>query len=127
LGTGGCLGVVGFADGDGLDSFVSDSDRLDRQTSYKTEFLGRTVRDQLFQDLDRRVRLELLSMDGVVIMDHRGQLLAAGAIVQIDAGSSSGGGRSAAAQRLSKTGLGIKVSADGPITAFKSGSVILRA
>jgi hypothetical protein len=59
-------------------------------------------------------------------MDHRGRILTAGAIIEVQAGS-AGGGRTAAAKRLSGFGLGVKISADGPITAFKDGDVILRA
>ncbi len=79
-----------------------------------------------FDAIDRRLRLKPFSMDGAVILDHRGRVLAAGAIVSIGAGS-IGGGRAAAARRLSEFGLGIKISADGPITAYKSAAEILRA
>ena len=47
-------------------------------------------------------------MDGAVIFDHQGRVLAAGAIVQVPAGSISGGGSLAAAKRLRSMGMGIR-------------------
>ena len=77
-----------------------------------------------FQSLDRRLRQELLAMDGAVVLSHTGDVLTAGAIVNVPGGS-TGGGRRAAAKRLSKLGLGIKISADGPIIGFRRNEVIL--
>jgi hypothetical protein len=57
-------------------------------------------------------------MDGATILDYQGHILAAGAIVKVKAGS-EGGGRLAASKGLSKYGLGIKISSDGAIRAFK--------
>ena len=57
-------------------------------------------------------------MDGAVILRHTGEVLAAGSIVKVPSGS-AGGGRRAAAFQLSRLGLGIKISADGPITGFR--------
>jgi hypothetical protein len=56
-------------------------------------------------------------MDGATILDYRGNVLAAGAIVKVDAGS-DGGGRLLAAKTLAKYGLGIKISTDGEIRGF---------
>jgi len=47
-------------------------------------------------------------MDGAVIFDHQGRVLAAGAIVQVPAGSIGGGGSLAAAKRLRSMGMGIR-------------------
>jgi hypothetical protein len=73
-----------------------------------------------FQQLNRWQKLELLSMDGATVLGHEGDILAAGAIVKVPAGS-TGGGRLAAALELAKFGAAIKVSQDGPITAFGLG------
>ena len=64
------------------------------------------------------MRQELLSIDGATVILDDGQILSAGAILQIPAGS-SGGGRKAAAHVLAHYGLGVKVSNDGKISFWK--------
>jgi hypothetical protein len=78
----------------------------------------KTIIGQPFQALDRRLRQDILAMDGATILDYRGNVLAAGAIVKVDAGS-EGGGRLLAARTLGKYGLGIKISSDGEIRGFR--------
>lgn len=58
-----------------------------------------------------------MSTDGATVLDYTGRILAAGAILRVNAGS-PGGGRSAAARAICKCALGIKVSQDGPVTAY---------
>lgn len=70
--------------------------------------------------MDRRLRQELMAIDGATVLSHDGELLAVGAILKIPGGS-TGGGRLAAAKALGKLGLGIKVSQDGGITGFRLG------
>ncbi|MBQ6979193.1 MAG: hypothetical protein IJQ07_00950 [Clostridia bacterium] len=72
-----------------------------------------------FQHLDRKLRLELLSLDGATVLDSSGKILCVGAIVRIDGGS-DGGGRLAATKELAKYGLAIKISEDGGIQGFSS-------
>ena len=74
-----------------------------------------------FQDLDRRLRQELLAIDGATLIDQEGELLAVGAILKIPGGS-TGGGRLAAAIELSTLGLGVKVFQDGGISGFHDGN-----
>ena len=50
-------------------------------------------------------------------LDSDGYIVAVGAIIKINAGS-SGGGRLAAAKQLSEYGVAIKISADGTIEGF---------
>ena len=71
-----------------------------------------------FQDLDRRIRQELLALDVATPLDHNGQVLAVGTILKIQGGS-AGGGRLAAAQESGKLGLGITISQDGGILGFR--------
>ena len=71
-----------------------------------------------FQNLDRRLRQELLALDGAMVLDHLGNIVAAGAIISVPAGS-EGGGRTAAAKKGSSLGLGIKISEDGGISVYK--------
>lgn len=57
-------------------------------------------------------------MDGACIIDYSGNDCAIGAIIRNDSGS-SGGGRSAAAKKLSKfDGFAVKISTDGYIELF---------
>lgn len=70
-----------------------------------------------FDEVDRKLRTELISMDGACIIDQKGEICAIGAIIQNDSGS-SGGGRSAAAKKLSTYGMAVKISTDGYIEMF---------
>ena len=58
-------------------------------------------------------------MDGATVLKQSGEVVTAGSIVRVPSGS-MGGGRRAAALQLSKLGLAIKISADGPITGFRN-------
>ena len=62
-------------------------------------------------------------MDGATVLTHTGEVLTAGSIVRVPGGS-TGGGRRAAALQLSKLGLAVKISADGPITGFRKRKTI---
>lgn len=63
----------------------------------KRAFLQKVTGNSSFCSLDRRLRAELISMDGATIIKEDGRLLAVGAIIQNDSGS-YGGGRGAAAR-----------------------------
>ena len=89
--------------------------------------MSRLIDGRSFQDLDRRTRAELLSLDGAMVLAHTGTILAAGSIIEVPAGSVGGGGRTAAARRFSTLGLGVKVSQDGTITAYRNSERIFRA
>lgn len=117
--TGGCIAVVGRTTASQLPNYVNSDDIIAETGTAKTRLLAKAIRRDTFQAIDRRLRLELVSMDGATIISHQGNVLAAGAIVKVPSGSSGGGGRRAAAQQLSRLGLGIKISSDGPITGFR--------
>lgn len=70
-----------------------------------------------FQDIDRKLRCELISLDGACIVDREGKVYSFGAIIQNDSGS-SGGGRGAAARKLSAYGMAVKISTDGYIELY---------
>ena len=94
----------------------------------KKRLLKRKVVDALvdqkgFLEIDRKLRAELIAMDGACILDLKGRVCAVGAIIQNDSGS-SGGGRSAAAKKLSNYGLAIKISTDGYIELFIEGEPV---
>ena len=120
--TGGCLGVVRSGSIDAVAEIISPNDRLDTVlTSPKSKTIKAMVGSP-FQLLDRRLRQELLALDGATIISHEGEVLAVGAIISVPSGS-DGGGRRAAAIKASELGLGIKISEDGEITTFKGGRV----
>lgn len=76
-----------------------------------------------FSEIDRKLRAELISMDGACILDSKGEVCAFGAIIQNDSGS-SGGGRSAAAKKLSYHGMAVKISTDGYMELYVDGEPI---
>jgi hypothetical protein len=120
--TGGCLAVLSAGHAADADRMLKDGDRIANRSSVRTRLLDATVRGP-FHELDRRLRQELLSMDGATLVTHMGEVLAAGAIIRVPSGS-TGGGRRAAAVQLSSLGLAIKISADGPITGFRDRKTI---
>lgn len=114
--TGACICLVKSSKIHRVKKYVDNNDVIKRMSSPRSKILAACVgRD--FELLDRRLRLELVSMDGATVIGHDGTILAAGAIVEVPGGS-KGGGRRAATEALSRLGAAIKVSADGGITAF---------
>ena len=118
--TGACVGIVDRPDSVTWHDLVDKKDRILRGTSKKAQAIARTVQTKSFEELDRRIRQEILAIDGATVLSHTGEILAVGAILKIPAGS-AGGGRLAAAKALAEFGIGIKVSQDGSITGFRSG------
>lgn len=116
--TGACLGVVSSGSGRNWEKKVVEADRLALETSEKSKALAKVVAGRKFQELDRTLRQELVAIDGATVINHEGEVLAVGAILNIDGGS-TGGGRTAAATNLARLGLGIKISQDGRITAYR--------
>ena len=80
----------------------------------KVNTLRKMIGGKKFHELDRKFREELLGIDGATIIDHEGNIIAVGAIVQIDAGSNAGG-RLAATRTLAKYGVALKISMDSTI------------
>ena len=90
---------------------------LVEQKCTKAMTLRKLVDGKPFHELSRKLRQRLVSLDGATVIDNEGNIIAAGAILKIEAGS-EGGGRLAAATTLSKYGVAIKISQDGIIKAF---------
>ncbi|GAB3635721.1 hypothetical protein GCM10027422_13110 [Hymenobacter arcticus] len=99
------------------DETIKESDLIAAATSVKSQSVKRLIDGKKFQDLDRVLRKELLGIDGAVIINHQGDVIAAGAIIKIAAGS-TGGGRLAATKTLARYGSAIKISADGMVAAY---------
>ncbi|WP_417626369.1 hypothetical protein [Pararhodobacter aggregans] len=117
--SGACLGVVSSGSAGSWEKVIAETDRLDLKASVKSKALSKVVAGRKFHELDRTLRQELVAIDGATVITHEGKVLAVGAILQIDGGS-TGGGRTAAARALARLGLGIKISQDGGITAYRS-------
>lgn len=117
--TGGCIALL-TRDGERelrREKIVSASDMISTKKITRTKLLDKIAKKP-FQGIDRLIRQELLSMDGAVVLSNKGGIITAGAIIKVPSGS-TGGGRRAAAINLSKWGIGIKISSDGPIVGFK--------
>lgn len=118
-----------------LSFFTSIDEEVASITSYeefirtspctKTANLRKIIAGRKFYELNRKLRQELLSIDGATLLDSEGCVVAAGAIVMIEAGS-TGGGRLAATKTLARYGVAIKISADGGIQGFKMDKSKLR-
>ncbi|MEG1582283.1 MAG: hypothetical protein RR334_03945, partial [Clostridia bacterium] len=98
---------------------------LKEDDSVKIATIRGIVKGCKFNELSRKLRKELISIDGATILDYDGSIVAVGAIIQIEAGS-SGGGRLAAAKTLAKYGVSVKISADGKVQGFKMDRAKLR-
>ena len=108
---------------------VAPADRLDSAATVATT--GASRRDLLhllegraITDLDPSVLAALASLDGAMVTDRSGRLLAAGAILRhtstedVHSGDLIEGARTTAAMAASKFGAVLKVSEDGIITFF---------
>ncbi len=93
-------------------------DFLERNNCVKTIALRKLIADKKFYELTRKQREDLVALDGALIIDYDGTIVAAGAILKIEAGSSGGGGRLAATRSLAKYGVTIKISQDGMMQGF---------
>ena len=91
---------------------------LSKNCCFKSICLNQIIQGKKFHELSRKFRQEIVAMDGATIVDFDGSIIAAGAILKIEAGSISGGGRKAAAMALSKYGVAIKISQDGEFQGF---------
>jgi hypothetical protein len=122
--SGGCIGIVRkshFAEFT-RKCPVSEDDLLAAAAKIKPLSAAKLVSSRPFQCIPRLVRKELLGLDGAVVLQWDGVILAAGAILELnDVKRGNQGGRSAAAKVLSRYGLGIKVSEDGTISGYDLG------
>lgn len=73
---------------------------------------------QSFFKIERVLRKEIIGLDGATVISLNGSFYCAGSIVSVSSDNSNGGGRSAAAKKLSLLGVGIKISEDGYIEAY---------
>ncbi len=96
---------------------LSFAEYQDENNCLKAKTLRKIINGRKFHELNRKLREELVGMDGATIVDFDGTIVATGAIIKIEAGS-TGGGRLAATKTLSKYGVAIKISTDGVMQGF---------
>lgn len=93
-------------------------DDLNKRLTKKRYLLQILKENKYFPSIDRKLRADLSGLDGAIILDMDGNIIACGAIIANKSGS-SGGGRGSAARTLSNYGgFAIKISTDGYIEAF---------
>lgn len=127
----GALFVVARDAQTAVSQLVAPADRLDRSYSDGPDGSAPSRRDLLhllegrsMTDLDPNVLVALASLDGAIVMDQTGRLLAAGAILRHPSTPESEGtgvvegARTTAALAASRFGPVLKVSEDGIITFF---------
>jgi hypothetical protein len=124
--SGGCIIVIKSGSLGDVQTIVSEPDLVSGSNPSIKSRTIRAMTNAKFQNLDRRLRQELLALDGATVLDHKGNIVAAGAIISVSAGS-EGGGRTAAAKKGSNLGLGIKISEDGGISTYREGLKIFVA
>ena len=96
---------------------VNFEDFIKDEKCIKISNLRKIINGRKFNELDRNLRKELVAIDGATVIDSDGDIIAVGAIIKIEAGS-TGGGRLAATKTLSKYGVALKISADGSIEGY---------
>lgn len=97
---------------------VTFNDNISKEKCTKTANLIKVINGRKFHELGRKLRQEMLSIDGATIINNEGEIIAVGAIILIESGGFSGG-RLAASKTLSKYGVSLKISADGQIQGYK--------
>lgn len=104
---------------------IGDSSRRSATDREFDEF----IQEHNIQSLSRVVLVELASLDGAIVLDNSGQILAYGAVLQPKkAGRLRGteGSRTKAAIGASEYGLAVKISSDGDITVYYEGKEFIK-
>jgi len=100
---------------------IEDNDKDIR--SLKRAIIKSLINGKTFDKLDRKLRSELIGLDGACILNCNAKVQSFGAIIQNDSGS-LGGGRGAAARKLSEYGMAVKISTDGYIEVYVDGVIV---
>lgn len=101
---------------------MSTSDRVGAKIRGAAErAMDEVLRDRLVQRIDRRIMTDLASLDGALVVDRTGHVLAYGAMTHT-AGGARQGARTRAAVSASRGGIAIKISSDGNISFFAEGN-----
>ena len=100
------------------------SSRKDAVGSHKNlpeSALDRAIGNRAVFRIDRRVIDDLASLDGALIVDRTGSILAYGAMTKASRAAQQGA-RTRAASGAGREGLAMKISSDGDISFFRSAS-----
>ena len=124
--SGGCIIIMSNKKLKKINEIVNILDRVDIAPKTPKSKVISSMITGTFENLDRRLRQELLALDGAMVIDQTGKIIAVGAIISVPSGS-DGGGRRAAAIKGSEFGIGIKISEDGEIVAFKDKQELFKA
>lgn len=120
----GALLVVAGSEKKATRLLTSRADRMISSVRKEPEkSLDSSLATRAIQRSDRRVAADLAGLDGALVVDRTGKLLAYGAMTQ-SAGSAHQGARTRAAIAASRHGVVIKVSSDGDITFFRQGKEV---
>jgi hypothetical protein len=86
--------------------------------------LDEIVRKRAVYRTDRRVLADLAALDGALVVDRAGRILAYGAMLGVSRGAGYGA-RTRAAATASGNGIAIKISSDGGIFVYRHGKCAL--
>lgn len=108
--------------------FQSDSNATTQNNDDIAKISKRNIIKKLyagkdFCNIDRKLRSELIAMDGACIIGQDGTVYAFGAIIKNEIGSSHGG-RGSACEKLSGNGIAVKISTDGYIEMYAAGEIV---
>lgn len=113
-----------------LRKVVRDGDAVrDRKRSTTDQEFDGFLADHTIQSLPRTVVVELASLDGAVVLDNSGRVLAYGAVLQPRRRGrlrGSEGSRTKAAIGASHYGLAVKISSDGDVAVYNKGAPFIR-
>jgi hypothetical protein len=87
------------------------------------------IRRRKIDSLPRSIVVELASLDGAIVLDNSGRILAYGAILQpkkVGRLRGTEGSRTKAAIGASNYGLAVKISSDGDITVYYKGKAFIK-
>lgn len=120
--TGGCICVIqSEAVKDDLEEIIDRKDFLSADDNPKNKILSTLYGGQNFFKMDRKVRRDMLAIDGSTIITRNGEILAVGVILKRIVPCATGGARTAAAIALSNYGFSVKISSDGSIEHYVKG------
>lgn len=103
------------------DLLMSNSDRVGApRREAMEETLDNLMQSSAVQRIDKRLIADIAALDGALVVNRRGHVLAYGAMTR-SARTGAQGARSRAAIAASREGIAIKVSSDGVISMYANG------
>ncbi len=103
------------------ENLLTEKDIIATSKTPKAKVIMQATNDSPFHKIQRKIRQELVGIDGATVLKSDGTLLTCGAIIKIEQGSADGG-RSASVKTLADYGVSIKISADGEIECYSKDS-----